>query len=86
MPYSLTYHFELIVPKESDACSTANANNDEEARAPANVEVSPQKVTITISAIVQQTCDPGVLIRKIRSPRCLYLWKCGSAEVEDPGN
>jgi TonB family protein len=27
------------------------------------------------------TCDPAVELRKVRSPKCLYLWRCGVREV-----
>jgi TonB family protein len=43
------------------------------------VTQSPGRVVV--SAVPLCTCDPAATLVKIRSMRCLYLWKCGLLEV-----
>lgn len=64
--YSLTYRFEI----EPGDCSDASIYSLPE------ITQSPNR--ITISARVPPTCDPAA--KKVRSAKCLYLWKCGWRE------
>jgi TonB family protein len=36
---------------------------------------------VVVSAVSLCTCDPAVAVTRVRSPRCLYLWKCGRQEA-----
>lgn len=64
--YSLTYDFEI----EPGSCSDAPINPAPE------ITQSPNR--IIISARVAPICDPAA--EKVRSAKCLYLWKCGRRE------
>jgi TonB family protein len=41
-------------------------------------QVSQSENTITIFDRPFATCDPAQSVTKVRSPRCLYLWRCGT--------
>ena len=66
--YSLTYEFEI----EPGSCSDASIYP------PLEITQSPNR--ITISARVPPTCDPAA--KKVRSAKCLYLWRCGWRELQ----
>jgi TonB family protein len=36
---------------------------------------------VVVSAVSLCTCDPEAAVTRVRSPRCLYLWKCGHQEA-----
>lgn len=65
-PYLLTYSFES---KDDGDCCNAQL------RMP---EVTQRQAHITIVSAKICLCDPGAtLTKKVRSAKCLYLWKCG---------
>jgi TonB family protein len=68
---SLTYSFEM---KDDDDCCSALS------RTP---EVRQSLNRISIVAAHMCLCDPavGIARSKVRSAKCLYLWKCGSRKV-----
>lgn len=77
LSYLLVYTFRQTV--EGDCCSSFSV--------PAQVEQEPQSSSAQgqpqtrISIVAEQIClcDPAsVLARKVRSAKCLYLWKCSS--------
>jgi TonB family protein len=47
------------------------------------VHVTQSGDTITILDSPVPTCDPAAELRKVRSPKCFYLWRCGVREVEE---
>jgi TonB family protein len=75
--YSVTYTFQLV---ETGACAS-NAPPDADCQlkvqhAP-NVIQSRNHLTIVAEAIC--TCDPAiVVVKKVRSRKRLYLWRCGT--------
>jgi TonB family protein len=71
--YSLVYAFEV-----REGCHFGShcepLDNDEQ-----RVTQSPGRVVVSAAGTCE--CDPAITLVKIRSARCLYLWKCGSQEV-----
>jgi|SRR5215467_5952120 len=70
LTYTLTYHFDLA-PRDPPK----NCNEPEPAPPPAQVDTSKHEVIV--SAWPTWTCDPSVELIKVRSVKCLYLWRCG---------
>lgn len=63
--YSLVYTFQY----SNENCCTSSSST------PPVVSESQHHVTITVAPIC--LCDPAAtLTRRVRSARCLYLWKC----------
>src|SRR6202008_3046942 len=52
--------------------------NCEHVESPPKVELSQGRVVLTVEPMCE--CDPAETITtvKVRSMKCLYLWKCGS--------
>jgi hypothetical protein len=75
--YPLTYTFEI-----QGNCRFGPNCESIEPRAP-EVTQSQHKITITVEP--ECTCDPSVTITriKVRSAKCLYLWKCGLRDAAD---
>jgi len=75
--YPLTYAFEIWAD-----CRFGPNCQAVEPRAP-EVSQSEHKITITVEPAC--TCDPARIYvqKKIRSAKCLYLWKCGLGEITD---
>lgn len=72
--YSLKYKFELVSPDVTKDCATLT---DEELHEhSAKVNLSQHEITVLALPVV--ICDPAGEIRKVRSAKCLYLWRCGS--------
>jgi len=71
--YSLVYTFQLV-----DYCRTAKNGPSKDAprdgQPRAQVIQSQNHVTVLDEP---SWCDPGVTIHKVRSTKCLYLWKYG---------
>jgi TonB family protein len=63
--YLLTYTFEM--KDNGDCCNAMNRASD----------VSHSQGHIVVIAPAQCICDPAVALRRFRSAKCLYLWKCG---------
>ena len=73
--YTLAYTFELIEPDLSKDCSTWDSNVHA-------VKVDVARHHVTVAASGGWICDPRAELRKVRSPKCLYLWHCGVREIE----
>ena len=73
IPYSLVYSFEI-----RDGCHFGphceRLDSDELV-----ITQSPGRVVVSAPSLC--TCDPAAALIKIRSARCLYLWRCGQREV-----
>src|SRR5207245_2568849 len=67
--YSLRYKFQLVDPDLTKDCA---AWTDEERN---ELNSSQREITVFATAVV--TCDPIVVLTRIRSAKCLYLWRCG---------
>jgi hypothetical protein len=72
-PYHLLYTFQLVLP--TDACTAPDACNKPVSveRAP-DVTQSENHITLTSWPSPACICD---FLKKVRSAKCLYLWKCG---------
>jgi len=67
VPYRLTYTFKLIDPNvDANGCRPIEPHPD--------ATLSLNHVTLTDRAVF--TCDPAA--RRVRSSKCLYLWRCGT--------
>jgi TonB family protein len=69
-PYVLTYHFEITPRDPPKDCN-------EPGPAPPPALVDALKHQVTVSTWPMYTCDPAGELIKVRSAKCLYLWKCG---------
>ncbi len=75
LSYSLVYTFKLT--REGDCCSAFSA--------PTQITQEPESINddgrrqthITVASQHICLCDPiSVITKRVRSPKCLYLWKC----------
>lgn len=71
--YSLTFEFRVLTSDPEQFCK----NPDQQP--PPELDTSLHKITIFANEV--WTCDPSAVIRRtftrVRSAKCLYLWKCG---------
>ena len=67
--YGMVFTFQLISPES--CCKTIEG--DPNGHVP-RVLQSGNHVTVTDQPIC--ICDPAAYVRKVRSVKCLYLWKC----------
>jgi TonB family protein len=74
------YKFEHGEPLPCTRWGTA-ANGDVVYDKPA-AHVTQSGDTITTIDSPVPNCDPAAELHKVRSPKCLYLWRCGVREVE----
>ena len=77
IPYLLTYTFAL-----GNDCRLTPDCQSEQPRSP---EVTQSVAQVTVTADPLCTCDPeSIYVRKkIRSAKCLYLWRCGFGDLTD---
>ncbi len=71
--YSLIYTFALTT---GEKCCEAIKNSDGKEHG-LLTGVSESDNHVTIIAEPTCICDPSAEVRKVRSARCLYLWRCG---------
>jgi TonB family protein len=72
-PYSMVYTFQLF-GKDCHATTNGPSNNaEQDAKPRAQVNQSQNHVSVLDEGGV---CE-GVFTRRVRSAKCLYLWKCG---------
>ena len=74
------YKFERGEPLPCTRWGTA-ANGDLIYDKPA-AHVTRSGDTITTIDSPVPICDPAAELHKVRSPKCLYLWRCGVRELE----
>lgn len=81
-PYLMTYNFEL---GEALYCKGIDANGYAIYDQSSYQRVSHSSNTVTIYDRPFATCDPTVTtsFTKIRSAKCLWLWRCGRRTVGD---
>ena len=71
--YSMTYTFGLT--NHDKCCEEApNSTQQENRLKPGVFQVGNH---ITVLAEPTCICDPSAEIRRVRSAKCLYLWRCG---------
>jgi len=68
--YSLTCQFRIMPTDPDQYCSNTAGGTP-----PPKLDSSSHQVVVFAEEM--WTCDPAVSYRKVRSPKCLYLWKCG---------
>ena len=73
--YRLVYTFEIEGECECEPKET-QSNKNEPAQAFPRVSDAPHRVTVVAQILC--ICDPPPFTTKVRSLRCLYLWRCKS--------
>jgi len=71
--YALKYKFQVTSHGYPKDCYDPNEKQP-------SAEVDLSRHQVTVSAWVRGICDPAAL--RVRSAKCLYLWKCGSCVEE----
>ncbi len=69
--YSLTYRFRIAPSDPPKNCG------DTHLQPPIPAELESTMHLVTVSAWELWTCDPASIATKVRSAKCLYLWRCG---------
>jgi hypothetical protein len=69
--YRLVYSFQLVATEFDENCEV---KLDPTATYPKVLQFQNNVTVIDYSIGI---CDPGVRVKKVRSAKCLYLWKCG---------
>lgn len=72
----LVYTFQIATTDNCCSDTEADATNNQPGHFPQITESSNH---VTVVERQYCTCDPGATVSKVRSPRCLYLWKCAYA-------
>lgn len=72
--YSMLYTFQLIGSEGCCTLSKANANIEPQDQPLPRVIQSGNHVIVIDQPVY--ICDPAIDVQKVRSVRCLYLWKC----------
>jgi TonB family protein len=78
--YRLSYTFQLVGPKDCCTAADNSANNNQPSEPIPRVIQSSNHVTV----IDQPLCSCGASTpsrKKVRSAKCLFLWKCGFARL-----
>ena len=68
--HSLTYDFQLAEQDIEHPCAVDRDTPQQ----PPEVRLTSHKVTVTSWS--PWICDPPMQLEKVRSAKCLYLWKC----------
>jgi TonB family protein len=72
--YALKYKFQIVTRGYPKDCDTT------EKQPPAETDLEHRQVTVSAWAI--QICDPPGRLVRVRSAKCLYLWKCGGRDED----
>jgi TonB family protein len=67
--YRLTYRFDIVPRDPAKTCA-------EPEQTPPSAMIDTFKHEVTVFAWGMWTCDPRVELIRVRSVKCLYLWKC----------
>lgn len=73
--FSLVYTFQLTEPDCSEVTNGASSSVQQDGKSKIQILQSENHVQVIGQAVF--TCDPDITMRKVRSAKCLYLWKCG---------
>ena len=76
--YSLVYVFKQS--NEGDCCNAYSLSPTIQQGGESKNAAGQEQSEITIVAHALCICDPASKIRRVRSPKCLYLWKCSAEE------
>jgi hypothetical protein len=72
--YFLKYRFQISSLPLDKVCDAAS-----EPDPPVEIDLAEHQVTVSAWGIT--ICDPVAVLRKVRSAKCLYLWKCERIET-----
>jgi TonB family protein len=75
-PYIMKYLFKIVPTAPPKSC------DEPEQQAPPP-EFDPLTQRVTVFSMELWTCDPTSTIEKVRSAKCIYLWRCGIRESGD---
>jgi TonB family protein len=75
VPVQLVYTFQLAGSESCCAAAEAGAKNGQPDQLFSRVIHTEKHVTLFDRPACM--CDPGAPVRKVRSLKCLYLWRCG---------
>jgi TonB family protein len=73
--YTLKYKFQITSRGYPKDCYDPNEKQP-------SAEVDLSRHQVTVSAWVRGICDPAGRILKVRSAKCLYLWRCGRRDED----
>jgi len=71
--YAFKYKFQITSRGYPKDCYDPNEKQP-------SAEVDLSRHQVTVSAWVRGICDPAVL--RVRSAKCLYLWRCGTRDED----
>lgn len=74
-PFRLVYTFKI---EGSCACSPIGTAPNVKEEVHDYPQVTDAENRITVTALVFCTCDPGLEVKRVRSAKCLYFWKCAT--------
>ncbi len=80
--YRLVYTFDIV--PGTDCCTAFDVQPKVQQQQPSTDLMGRPQTHVTIAADGICICDPAVEIRRVRSVRCLYLWKCVKHETLKP--
>jgi TonB family protein len=75
VPVQLVYTFQLAGSESCCTSAETGAKNDQLDQMFPRVIQSEKHVTVIDRPAC--ICDPAAAVRKVRSLKCLYLWRCG---------
>jgi hypothetical protein len=74
--YALRYSFKISPRDPTKACDAAAEVP------PPSPEVDVVRHEVTVFAWQIRTCDPVVTLVRVRSAKCLYLWRCSRRQAK----
>jgi len=72
--YRFVYTFQLVGPTECCKGTERSANDKQAGQSVPRIIQSQNHVTVIDRPVC--ICDPGAGVVKVRSLKCLYLWRC----------
>jgi hypothetical protein len=75
----LVYTFQLA-EAENPCPATSASSEDGQARQPVPKVIQSQNHVTLVDQPVY-ACDPASQVKKVRSVKCLYLWRCATREI-----
>ena len=82
--FRLVYTFHLVGPKTSCGAKEDGPEKSESSDQIPRVAQLLNHVTLVDQSGPVSICDPGPDVKyKVRSAKCLYLWKCGTPRVRN---
>lgn len=79
--YRLVYTFQLV---DSDCCAEGETKTTDAGPPATYPQITQSQNHVTIVDQTVCLCDPRVDIVKVRSVKCLFLWRCASRRITFP--